>query len=64
MLQPTKHSQADLLAQVDLLFEDSIALKRKVQQTQAPIIIQMAEVIAEALRLGGKILLWEWWLGG
>jgi len=56
-LQPTKHSQADLLAQVDLLFEDSIVLKRKVQQTQAPIIIQMAEVIAEALRLGGKILL-------
>lgn len=53
----SSEKRAELLAEVRSLFQASIALKRKVMETQADIIVRMAEAIYQSLRQGGKILL-------
>jgi D-sedoheptulose 7-phosphate isomerase len=44
-------------ARIRALFQDSIVSKQRVMETQAEIIISMAEVVVQSLRQGGKVLL-------
>jgi hypothetical protein len=39
------------------MFEDSIAVKQEILETQLETIVRMAEVIAESIEHGGKLLL-------
>jgi D-sedoheptulose 7-phosphate isomerase len=48
---------ADKLARLQNLFQESIAVKQKVLDSQLDVIIQMADALATALQRGGKIML-------
>ncbi len=57
-LSDTYSSQTDaLVSRVRELLGASIALKQRVMETQADVIVRMAQVICESLRRGGKVLL-------
>ena len=50
-------ARAELVSRTRSLFEASIALKQQVMETQADVIVRMAEAIFQSLRQGGKVLL-------
>src|ERR1700686_810013 len=50
-------TRSELLSKTRSMFEASIAVKQQVMETQADTIGRMAEVIAQSLRQGGKLLL-------
>lgn len=45
------------VTRVKALLQDSIVLKQRVMETQAEIIVRMAEVVFQSLQQGGKVLL-------
>jgi len=50
-------TKAELILRARSLFEDSIALKQQVLETQLDVIVRIAEAIYQSLQQGGKILL-------
>jgi len=50
-------ARVELASRTRSLFEASIALKRRVMETQADTVVRMAEAIFQSLRQGGKVLL-------
>lgn len=50
-------ARAELESRTRVLFEDSIAVKQQVLETQIATLVRMAEAIAQSLRGGGKLLL-------
>jgi D-sedoheptulose 7-phosphate isomerase len=50
-------TQAELVSRTRSLLEASIAMKQQVMETQADIIVRMAEAIYQSLRRGGRVLL-------
>jgi len=53
----SSEKRAKLAAKVRSLLQASITLKQKVMETQADVIVRMAEAIFQSLRRGGKVLL-------
>lgn len=51
------NARVEMASRVRSLFETSITLKQQVMETQADVIVRMAEVIYQSLRQGGKVLL-------
>jgi len=50
-------ARAELVSRTRSILEASIALKQQVMETQAEVIVRMAEAIFRSLRQGGKVLL-------
>lgn len=57
LTMPITNAHAELISNVRSMFEASISVKQQVMETQAETIVRMAEVIAQSLRQGGKLLL-------
>jgi D-sedoheptulose 7-phosphate isomerase len=53
----TAKTRPELLSKTRSMFEDSIAVKQEILETQLETIVRMAEVIAESIEHGGKLLL-------
>lgn len=53
----TAKTRPELVSKTRSMFEDSIAVKQEILETQLETIVRMAEVIAESIERGGKLLL-------
>jgi D-sedoheptulose 7-phosphate isomerase len=53
----TAKTRPELVSKTRSMFEDSIAVKQEILETQLETIVRMAEVIAESIEHGGKLLL-------
>ena len=56
-VKPMTNARTEPASRVRALFQASIALKQQVVESQAEMIVRMAEVICQSLQQGGKVLL-------